>query len=303
MRTSLAAPAAALTGVLLLTACGSEAPGQPADARPGSTSGARCGFPHDPAARTSGGVEITGVSGAALGCGTGTPSDPPKVGFLVSNHEGRPLTYTVEFTLYDASGGPLTNGGATVVNVAPGRTARGSADFGEVLRNAEGGHVGIAKVRSVPADETPVASGTCPPSGVHVTADQGDAAMGLRVVGLHLRNCSAGPYRVSGFPQIQLQDLAHEPVTGVRVLHGSGGISTGTDFDVPPHPFTLQPGQSATSGLMWRNTVTDGTNVDVPYVRVVAQPGTHAVTVTPELDLGTTGKLGVGPWAKDDSGR
>ncbi|WUH92030.1 DUF4232 domain-containing protein [Streptomyces sp. NBC_00433] len=301
MRTSLPAAAAALTGILLLTACGTEVAGQPADTGP--TSGARCGFPSDPAARASGGVEITRVTGGALGCGTRMPADLPEVGFLVTNHGTEPLTYTVEFTLFGASGGAEANGGQTVVNVAPGRSVRGTAAFAEVLRSVDGGHVGIEKVRSVPADEVPVASGTCPPSGVFVTADQGDAAMGLRVVGLHLRNCSTRPYRVSGFPRIQLQDLDHKPVTGVRVLHGSGGISTGTGFDLPPHPFTLQPGQAATSGLMWRNTVTDGTNINAPYARVVAQPGTHAVTVTPELDLGTTGKLGVSPWQKDDAGR
>jgi hypothetical protein len=123
--------------------------------------------------------------------------------------------------------------------------------------------------------------------------------MGLRVVGLHLENCSDHPYRLSGFPQIRLLDLHHRPVTGVSVLHGSGGISTGTDFDKAPRAMTLAPGERATSGLMWRNTVTDGTPVDVPYVSLAPRPGAPTVTVTPELDLGTTGKLAVSPWQQD----
>lgn len=32
-----------------------------------------------------------------------------------------------------------------------------------------------------------------------------------------------------------------------------------------------------------------------------AKPGAAPVTVIPELDLGTTGKLGVGPWKKDET--
>jgi hypothetical protein len=127
--------------------------------------------------------------------------------------------------------------------------------------------------------------------------------MGLRVVGLHLENCSTRPYRLSGFPRIQLLDLQRKPVTGVSVLNGSGGISTGTGFDTPARPMTLQPGQSASSGLLWRNTVTNGAPVNVPYVRVTAESGAQPVTVTPELDLGTTGKLGVSPWKKDESSR
>ena len=62
---------------------------------------------------------------------------------------------------------------------------------------------------------------------------------------------------------------------------------------------TLKPGQSASAGLMWRNTVTDGTSVHLPYVRVNAKAGAPTVMLTPELDLGTTGKLGVSPWKKD----
>nr|MDT0526073.1 DUF4232 domain-containing protein [Streptomyces sp. DSM 41633] len=54
-------------------------------------------------------------------------------------------------------------------------------------------------------------------------------------------------------------------------------------------------------GLVWRNTTESGTPVNVPYVQVRAKAGAEPVTVTPGLDLGTTGKLGVRPWKKTDA--
>lgn len=42
--------------------------------------------------------------------------------------------------------------------------------------------------------------------------------------------------------------------------------------------------------------------MNAPYVEVTAKPGAKPVTVTPELDLGTTGRLGVGPWKKTPAG-
>ncbi|MYX94736.1 hypothetical protein GT045_07895 [Streptomyces sp. SID486] len=55
----------------------------------------------------------------------------------------------------------------------------------------------------------------------------------------------------------------------------------------------------ATAGLMWRDTTRSGTALDVPYV--YARPGADPVTVAPELDLGTTGRLAVRPWTKDEA--
>ncbi|MEU8054607.1 DUF4232 domain-containing protein [Microbispora bryophytorum] len=80
-------------------------------------------------------------------------------------------------------------------------------------------------------------------------------------------------------------------------------MATSPRFDDPPQPVTLKPGQSASAGLMWRNTVTAGVGapVNVPYVRVNAKGGARPVMVTPELDLGTTGKLGVSSWTKDEA--
>ncbi len=124
--------------------------------------------------------------------------------------------------------------------------------------------------------------------------------MGLRVVGLHLTNCGTRSYRLDGYPQLQLLDERHEPVDGVKILHGGDAIAAGTGADGPPRALVLKPGESAQAGLVWRNTTLAGAGdpVSVPYVRVLAKTGAAAVMVAPDLDLGTTGKLGIGPWQK-----
>jgi hypothetical protein len=87
-------------------------------------------------------------------------------------------------------------------------------------------------------------------------------------------------------------------VEGIEILDGNGDITTGAGPAEPPRPITLKPGESATAGLVGRNTTKAGTAVNVPHVRVRATAGADPVTVTPHLDLGTTGKLEVKPWAK-----
>ncbi|MFD2120075.1 DUF4232 domain-containing protein [Streptomyces cirratus] len=107
------------------------------------------------------------------------------------------------------------------------------------------------------------------------------------------------PLRTRRYPGLQLLDESRKPVTGVEVLHGTADISTGLPGDVPPAPLTLGPGESASATLAWRNTTGSGDAVNAPYARVTAKPGAPAMTVTPELDLGTTGRLGVSAWRKD----
>ncbi|RPK72877.1 hypothetical protein EES45_31780 [Streptomyces sp. ADI97-07] len=82
------------------------------------------------------------------------------------------------------------------------------------------------------------------------------------------------------------------------LLTACGTEGTGAGDDKQPRRVTLGPGESATAGLVWRNTTEPGTPVNVPHVRVRAKAGADPVTVTPGLDLGTTGKLGVRPWVK-----
>jgi Protein of unknown function (DUF4232) len=93
-----------------------------------------------------------------------------------------------------------------------------------------------------------------------------------------------------------------QPVRGVRVQHSDTGISTVTGFDDPPQGLVLAPGESAQAGLLWRDTTEFGEPVNAPYARVTVEPGADPVVVTPEFDLGTTGRPGVSAWQKQDGG-
>ncbi len=139
----------------------------------------------------------------------------------------------------------------------------------------------------------------CPEEGVRVTAGPVNPAMGLRAMDLTLENCGTHAYRVEGYPEVRLLDRDQQHVTGVSVIHGSAGIATVTGFDDPPGAVTLAPGETASAGLLWRNTTTgfDGA-VYVRYLTVAARSGSLPLLLTPDggLDLGTTGRLGVGPW-------
>ncbi|MFJ4847803.1 MULTISPECIES: DUF4232 domain-containing protein [unclassified Streptomyces] len=300
--TPLTVPAV-LAGVLALAACDTEGAGAP------RAGGPSCG----PETAAAGGTDPAGGEGTGdvdiVGSDVASPACAPAI--RITSHERQPFTYTVTLSFLSDSGAAMMNTEQTVPAVGPGRTVRRPVDLAAADATDAAGansgpgagtlqHIRVLKVRSVPADEAPVPSGPCPPSGVRVTADRGDAAMGLRVVGLHLENCSAAPYHLDGYPQLQLLDEGHRPVTGIKIRHGGSG-SVGPEFDAPPRPLSLQPGETASSGLTWRNTVTYGTPVDAPYVRVRARPGADPVMVTPELDLGTTGKLGVSAWHKSEA--
>ncbi|MFF8989027.1 DUF4232 domain-containing protein [Streptomyces sp. NPDC014983] len=222
--------------------------------------------------------------------------------YEVTNHGTEALTYTILFDFTTDAGEVMGNRRETVRSVGPGATKRGTVRLGAPgPGSSRVGRVKVARVTKVPAAEAPPAPGACPPSGIRLTADDGDAAMGLRVVGLRLENCGKRAYALAGYPQLELLDDDLAPVRGIRILHGNGGISTGTGFDDPARPLVLKPKESAVSGLMWRNTTGFGSAVDVPYVRVWAERGADPVTVTPHLDLGTTGKLAVRAWTRSSS--
>ncbi|MFI6039919.1 DUF4232 domain-containing protein [Streptomyces sp. NPDC051315] len=295
----------ALAACLLLTACGAERAGT-GDTGPGAAS---------PPPRTQ--VTDPGMDGVRITAVTiPSPSPSPSRSFSVSaeslpadsgilaayevtNQGTEALTYSVLFDFTTSGGEVMSNKWETVRDVGPGETVRGTVRLGVLPPGASPvTRVKVSEVTKVPADEAPSSAGECPPSGIRVTADQGDAAMGLRVVGLHLENCGTRDYTVNGYPLLELLGEDHEPVEGVRILQGSGEITTAAGPDEPPRPVTLRPGETATAGLVWRNTTLSGTPVDVPYVRVRAKAGADPVTVTPRLDLGTTGQLGVRPWKR-----
>lgn len=237
-------------------------------------------------------MKVTGL----YGCGAEFSAD-----FEVTNDGTEAATYTVTLGFLDGSGGVLDNREQIVESVGAGKTAKGTVAMGE-SPSADVAGVTVVKVRSVPDDEASSASGPCPASGMHVYADQGDAALGLRAVGLHLVNCGSRPVEINGYPEVELHDEDHETVDGVRILQGTAEISTGLGDDTP-RPLVLRPGEVARASLAWRNTTGAGEPVNAPYVRVWAKPGADPVMVIPELDLGTTGKLGVGAWTKDETYR
>ncbi|MEU9078191.1 DUF4232 domain-containing protein [Kitasatospora sp. NPDC004745] len=229
-----------------------------------------------------------------------------------------PADVTVLFSRLAADGGVLDTETRTATGLAPGATATGRIDLdgrptsrpGDVatgplgpIRTTPGAarQVKVSKVRSVPTAEAPRPGGPCPASGLRLYADEGDAAMGLRVMGLHLRNCGDSTVTVNGYPRLQPLDLKHRPIDGVRVLSGGAAIASGTGADNPPQEIALRPGEGARTTLVWRNTAEAGSDpVNATYLRVRAGEGAAPVMLTPELDLGTTGRLGVGAWARED---
>ncbi|MDQ0757774.1 DUF4232 domain-containing protein [Streptomyces canus] len=325
--TSRTAPAV-LAAALLLAACGSESvsPGGGADGGrvrpealcPSDFSRYGSSPSSEPPVRPSGtpsalplpsvggtaedGVKITALS--AWGPESGCAGVAYSADFELTNQQTETATYTLTFGFLSASGGAVDNAEQTVEAVEPGRTVEGTVVIGEPVGHApEVTGIQVIKIRSVPEAEASSASGTCPKSGMHLYADQGDAAMGLRVVGLHLVNCGTEPTQLNGYPKLTIQDDDHQTVDGVQILQGTDQISTGLGGDSRPRPVVLHPGEAAVAGLAWRNTTQAGEPVNAPYVRVWATPAADPVTVVPELDLGTTGKLGVGPWRKDETHR
>ncbi|MET8568059.1 DUF4232 domain-containing protein [Streptomyces sp. NPDC004783] len=228
------------------------------------------------------------------------PPGPCALAYTVSNPKAEPFTYTITFALVDDRGRAMSSVEETVTAVGAGRTVRRTLDgVGGGPHSSR--RARITDVKRVPADEAPAPEGSCPASGLRIHADDGDAAMGLRVVGLHLENCGSRPYSLEGYPALELLDAELEPVEGVRIVPGGRGVARVSGFDAPARPVTLEPGESARAGLMWRNTTQAGEAVTVPYVRVRARSGAAPVVIAPHLDLGTTGKLGVGAWREDDA--
>ncbi|WP_443065797.1 DUF4232 domain-containing protein [Streptomyces sp. NBC_00503] len=140
----------------------------------------------------------------------------------------------------------------------------------------------------------------CPEGGVRLVEGDGNAAMGLRAESVQLVNCGTGPYVVEGYPQLRLLDKAQAPVE-VTVARGAAGITTGApNVDAPPQEVVIAPGQSAYVPMVWRNLVTETDVVATEgwVLEVVPRPGAPKLVLrlTRPVDLGNTGKLGIGPW-------
>ncbi|MFD8479452.1 DUF4232 domain-containing protein [Kitasatospora sp. NPDC059673] len=297
MSASAVRPAALfLTAAALLAGCGTVTAGGGGPAAPSASAGP-CGVPVERPLEgwVRDGVRILAVNDACAE-------------FEVTNAGSETADFSVLFGWTGVGQRLHTSPTGTVPAVPPGATVRGRVEQGTpnpARANASQPpiipNVKISQVRSVPTAEAPSKAGPCPASGVRLYADQGDSAMGLRVMGLHLVNCGTSPVTVNGYPQVQALDEKHRPVDALQVLKGGAAIATGTGADTPPQRITLRTGEGAQAMVVWRNT-NDNLAMDpvnAPYLRVRATPDAAPVMVTPELDLGTTGRLGVGAWVQE----
>ncbi|NMO49711.1 DUF4232 domain-containing protein [Actinoplanes sp. TBRC 11911] len=158
-------------------------------------------------------------------------------------------------------------------------------------------------VRPTSAASVPPATAapTCPPAGVRLEMGAGDAASGLRVLGIELVNCGHAEYRLDGYPVVRPLD-EHRAVADVQVLDGIAQVTHAIPpLERAPSPVVLAPGQRAEAFVVWRNTYTDTTHppVTVPLLAVAPRAGAPSEVLTPTggaLDLGSTGRFGVSPW-------
>ena len=172
--------------------------------------------------------------------------------------------------------------------------------------------VAVPVTPSVTPSVTPPAVSTgCSPDGSMLRSEQGDAAMGLRVLGISLTNCGREPYRIDGYPEVRALD-EDGTVLDVRALDGTTEITVGNPrWAEAPKPIVLKPGEQATTVLVWRNKYDDTTHppVTVHYLEMAPLAGRPVQIVAPQggLDLGSTGRFGFSPWlaspAEPDTGR
>ncbi|MEU8773879.1 DUF4232 domain-containing protein [Streptomyces sp. NPDC048606] len=182
--------------------------------------------------------------------------------------------------------------------VAPG--AAGPAGAPGTPAAVPSGAVRADGLPTAPTDTPATPSATACEGGVRLLEGPGNAAMGLRVADFQLINCGSGDYVLNGYPEIRLLDGQGRPVE-VHVGHGTNGVTIMDNFDAPPRKVTLRPGQAASVGLVWRNTVTE---VSTPpaegrVLELTPKPGAPRLRLplASPVDLGTTGRLGLSAWS------
>ncbi|MEV4517589.1 DUF4232 domain-containing protein [Dactylosporangium sp. NPDC049525] len=143
----------------------------------------------------------------------------------------------------------------------------------------------------------------CLAPGVALSVGEVDAAMGLRAVGLTLRNCGTATYTVNGYPAVDVLG-ADRSVLDVAVLDGTSNVATIERYDVPPRRVDVPPGGTAVAVLVWRNLTTDAATVAKgAYLSVAPAKGQPRHTLTLMVDPGNTGKLAVSPWTTPVAGQ
>lgn len=120
--------------------------------------------------------------------------------------------------------------------------------------------------------------------------------MGLRAVGVTLRNCGQNTYTVNGYPAIQILDADHKALE-VTVLNGTESVAHIEQYAGEPKRIDIAPGGSVVAVLLWRNLTNDAeTVVKGSYVNIAPASGQPWQTLPLTFDPGNTGKLAVSPW-------
>lgn len=113
-------------------------------------------------------------------------------------------------------------------------------------------------------------------------------------------NCGYRARVLNGYPAISLSDLDLKPVKAA-VGHGSSTLTKVDSDDRPPALVTLEPGEVASTAILWREPAADkpARTVTAEVLDIVPAPGMPAERIHDAgLDLGGTRRLGVSPWEK-----
>nr|WP_225953225.1 DUF4232 domain-containing protein [Kibdelosporangium phytohabitans] len=155
--------------------------------------------------------------------------------------------------------------------------------------------------RPQPLPMPPPPSTTTPTPDLTIRLGTVDGAMGLRTLGIQLTNETTTPTQINGYPDIRVLDDTFHPLP-LTIGHGTNGVATIDDFDTPPQPITLHPGDTVHAALLWRNLVTqtDRKATLGTYLDIAPTPGAKRHITQPQggIDLGNTTTLGVSAWAK-----
>jgi hypothetical protein len=132
-----------------------------------------------------------------------------------------------------------------------------------------------------------------------------DAAMGLRAMGVDLVNCGTGTIALNGYPGVRLSGADGRRIK-FSLKHGVRAVAMIEEWEDAPEKVTLRPGESAVSLLVWRN-ITEATPegpATATGLEMAVADGEpyHAVPMQNTIDLGTTAKLAVSPWRRNDRG-
>ena len=143
--------------------------------------------------------------------------------------------------------------------------------------------------------ETPEAeAAACPEPGFSITTGEPNAAMGIRAISIELVNCGDEAIEVNGYPVVQV--LHNGAPIEVEVNQGSDQLT-----DPGPTHIVVEPGESVSAGMLWRNKVESSDPADVvDATELVMSYAEDAPTIVVEpmysVDLGTTRYLEVTAW-------